>query len=103
MSFDLMERFAEVGSQQKEKDPIVIAKFFDPQGAGTWLATEYDATDRVFFGYATIFEGEWGYFSLDELEAYTGRFGVGIERDLHCGEVPMSKHSINALRALGRV
>ena len=45
--------------------------------------------DRIFFGYASIFgdwNDEWGYFSLDELESYRGRFGPGIERDLHFGE-----------------
>ncbi len=28
----LEKRFAEVGSQEEEKDPLVIAKFFNPQG-----------------------------------------------------------------------
>jgi hypothetical protein len=92
----LEERFAKVGRQEEVKDPIVIAKFFDPQGAATWFATEYDPIDRAFFGYATLFglgspEDEWGSFSLDELESIKGRFELGIERDLHCGEFPISK------------
>src|SRR5581483_3457110 len=36
----LERRFAAVGSQQDVADPLVIAKFFNPAGAGTWLATE---------------------------------------------------------------
>jgi len=90
----LEKRFAEVGSQENAKDPLIIAKFFNPAGAGTWYATEYDPQSRTFFGYASIFgdwNDEWGYFSLDELEAYQGRFGLGIERDLYFNEQPASQ------------
>ena len=82
-------RFAQVGSQENAKDPIIIAKFFNPTGAGTWYATEYDPKDRIFFGYVSIFgdwNDEWGYFSLHELENYRGRLGLGIERDLYFQE-----------------
>lgn len=91
---ELIERFKEVGSQEHTKDPIVIAKYFNPTGAGTWYATEYDPETRIFFGYVSIFgdmNDEWGTFSLDELESFKGRFGLGIERDLYCGEFPISK------------
>jgi hypothetical protein len=89
----LLKRFAEVGDQEDVRDPIVIAKFFNPTGAGTWYAVSYDPADRIFFGYVSIFgdhNDEWGYFSLDELEAFTGRFGLGIERDLYWTEKPAS-------------
>jgi len=36
--------------------------------------------------YSFLENDEWGYFSLDELASYRGRFGLGIERDLHFGE-----------------
>jgi hypothetical protein len=85
MNRELEQRFAEVGSQEKIEDPIVITKFFNPAGAGTWLATEYGPADRIFFGYASIcgdWNDEWGYFALEELEDYKGPLGIGIERDL---------------------
>ena len=94
MTKTLEKRFAEVGSQEYEKDPLIIAKFFNPCGAGTWFATEYEPQRRVFFGYVSIFgdhNDEWGYFSLDELESYEGPFGVGIERDLYFGEKHFSE------------
>ncbi len=100
MTKEMEKRFAEVGSQEHVKDPIVIAKFFNPTGAGTWLVTEYDPRSRVFFGYASIFgdwNDEWGYTSLDELESYKGPFGLGIERDLYWEEMPASK-AIAALK-----
>ena len=91
---EILKRFAKVGRQEHVKDPIVIAKFFNPQGAGTWLATEYDPVDKIFFGYASIFgdhNDEWGSFSLEEFENFKGRFGLGIERDLHFKETKSSE------------
>ena len=90
----LAKRFAQVGRQEDVTDPLVIAKFFNPTGVGTWYATEYDPVDRIFYGYASIFgdwNDEWGYFSLTELEAYQGKFGLGIERDLYFKEKPASQ------------
>lgn len=90
----LEKRFSEVGSQDNVKDPLVIVRFFNSAGAGTWYATEYDPESRVFFGYVSIFgdwNDEWGSFSLDELEAYKGNFGLGIERDLYFTERPFSQ------------
>lgn len=64
----------------------IVAKFFDPCSQWTWYATEYDPIERLFFGLVRGFEVEFGYFSLDELEAVKGRLGLGIERDLYFGE-----------------
>jgi len=86
---ELEARFKEVGSQEEVKDPLIIAKYFNPSGAGTWYATEYNPEDRLFFGYVSIFgdlNDEWGYFSLEELGSVRGSFGLGIERDLYFGE-----------------
>ena len=89
LTAELEKRFAKVGSQETKKDPVIVAKFFNPQGAGTWYATEYDPKTKTFFGYVSIFgdwNDEWGSFSLDELESYRGPLGLGIERDLYWTE-----------------
>ena len=86
---ELLNRFEKVGRQEEVSDPIVIAKFFNPAGAGTWYATEYDPELKEFFGYVSIFgdwNDEWGSFALSELESYRGKFGLGIERDRYFGE-----------------
>ena len=91
---ELLTRFAQVGRQDESADPIVIAKYFNPTGAGTWYATEYDPWSKVFYGYVSIFgdwNDEWGYFSLAELESYKGKFGLGIERELYFGERRISE------------
>ena len=97
---ELEKRFEDVGSQEDVKDPIVIAKFFNPTGAGTWFATEYDPNDKIFFGYVSIFgdhNDEWGSFSLAELEEHKGFGGLGIERDLYCTEQRISQFKIPSL------
>lgn len=88
---ELEKRFAAVGRQEHVKDPVIIAKFFNPVGSWTWYATEYDPTERTFFGLVDGFEREWGYFSLDELQSLRLPMGLGIERDIYWNEVPVSK------------
>jgi len=91
---DLLTRFQQVGRQEDNQDPLVIAKFFNPTGSGTWYATEYNPQDKTFFGYVSIFNDwndEWGYFSLIELESLKGPFSLGIERDIYFSPTPISK------------
>ena len=93
-------RFKKVGSQEGNKDPLVIAKFFNPVGRGYWFATEYDPENKIFYGYVSIFGDEcdeWGNFSLEELESLKLPMGMTIERDLYCGEKPMSEMCPKAL------
>ena len=70
--------------QEDEKDPLVVAKLFDPVGAGTWYLTEYDPEQKIAFGYVTGLQvDEFGYVSLIELESIQRPFGLTIERDLY--------------------
>jgi hypothetical protein len=67
----------------------VWVKFFSPYSGWTWYATEFDGVDR-FFGYVTGFANEWGYFSLQELEATTlGPDLPAIERDCSFTPAPL--------------
>ena len=68
----------------KGKEAIVYIKFFFPASPATWYATEYDKTERIFFGWAdmTGTDGEFGYFALEGLEEVVGRMGLKIERDM---------------------
>ena len=64
------------------ENAVIYVKFFNPCGAGTWYATEYDGED-TFFGLVEGHEKELGYFSLSELAKIRGPLGLPIERDLH--------------------
>jgi hypothetical protein len=80
---EIQQRFTQIGEQSQSANPIIVAKFFNPVGAQTWYASEYDPETKICFGYVTgMFENEWGYFSIDELESIKLRFGLGIERDV---------------------
>ena len=64
-------------------DKMIYTHYFHPYGKGDWWVAEYDPIERLCFGYASIQGGEWGYFSLDELESLKGFGGINmIERDL---------------------
>jgi Protein of unknown function (DUF2958) len=67
-------------SQEHDPDPMVWVKFFHPLSSWSWYFTEYDPTERLFFGWVHGDFPEWGYTSLDELEAID-IMGVGVERD----------------------
>ena len=86
MTKELLKQFKHIWRQEWEKDPIVVAKFFNPCGAGTWYAIDYEEKEGMFFGYVSIFWDhcdEWGCFSLKELESLKFPWGLGIERDIH--------------------
>ena len=79
---DKLEKRGRV-EEYKDNDPI-IAKFFNPTGAGTGYVMEGEKqsnNDWLFYGVAEIQDKEWGEFSLFELEDFRGVFGLGIERD----------------------
>ncbi len=52
----------------------IFARLFALGSAATWLLAEYDADQKVAFGYADLFGqgsaggAEWGYVSIEELE-----------------------------------
>ena len=90
MTTEILNRIPPLhGQEAKGDEAIIYVKFFNPAGAGTWYATEYDPEQRMFFGYVDLGMGpgcsELGYFSLDELEALRLPYGLTIERDLHFG------------------
>ena len=79
---ETLKNLPALGSTDGQGDQAVVqVKFFTPWDRWTWYATEYDPETRTFFGLVDGFEKEYGYFSLDELEAVKGPFGLKIERD----------------------
>ena len=84
---ELRKKFPKLGDtgNKKPEDIKVVAKFFWPWSNWAWYATEFDNKD-TFFGYVKGFEDELGYFSLSELQAIKGPFGLTTERDLYFGD-----------------
>jgi hypothetical protein len=96
----LKERMPALYSQEQERNPFVVVKYFDPVGSWTWYATEGSPVDEdgymdtnkekvdfLFFGLVVGFEPELGCFSLNELhtakEGLRGLRALPIERDIH--------------------
>jgi hypothetical protein len=81
-------------------DKPLLAKWFSPYNGWTWWAAEYDPETRVCFGFVQGFEGEWGTFSLDELEGLRGMGGrlPLVERDHY-----YEPTTLGQLRAAGLV
>lgn len=83
MTKAIEKKFKAQGRNEDIHTARVIAKFFTPDSNWTWYASEYDPETSVCFGFVQGFEGELGYFSLDELASAKGPMGLGIERDLY--------------------
>lgn len=66
-------------------EKTILCKFFNPCGAGTWHVIEGEARgdDFLFWGMVDLFEEEFGYFSLKELESLRLPYGFTVERDLY--------------------
>jgi len=115
LTAEILNKMPSLYSQEeKGLDAKVIVKFFDPQGGFTWYASEANAiTDQIdengnniekvlkdilpddnildirFYGLVDGLEKELGYFSFNELKAYNGRLGLGIERDMYFDNQPL--------------
>lgn len=88
---EIRERLPKLYATENDKDPVVQVKFFSPWMNWTWYAVEFDGKD-IFFGLVEGFATEWGYFSLSEIQAGRGPFGVPIvERDLYFRPAPISE------------
>jgi len=89
--------------RQRGFDHVPVVKFFNPFGAGVWLATELDEDGDIMFGLADIGCPELGSWSLSELESIRLPFGMAIERDLlFTGDFPISVWA-DAARAAGSI
>ena len=74
----------------RHDEVIAQAKFFTPGSSWSWYAIEFDEEDTLF-GLVVGFEIELGYWSLSELEAARGPWGLPIERDLWFEPTPLSQ------------
>lgn len=86
---ELFKQYPLYSQDGKGLNSVVLVKYFNPCGAGTWLITEAEEQengDWLLFGYCHIFCWEWGYVMLSELQDLKLPFGLKIERDLYIKE-----------------
>ena len=60
-------------------------KLFNPCGDATWLLSEYNPENEMFYGLCDLGMGspELGYVSLHELMSIKLPYGLSIERDMY--------------------
>jgi len=76
----LRKQLRPLQATEAEEDPLIICKFFYPDFSWTWYAIEFDG-ENIFYGFVDGDFPELGYFSLAELQANHGQWGLPIERD----------------------
>ena len=76
-------------SQENVKDPIVSIKLFIWNA--TWYITEYDKDSKTAFWLTTwLWEDEFGYTYIPELEEVKVNWIFEVERDLYFKPAPLS-------------
>jgi len=102
---EIVERLPAIGATDGDDEPLAQVKFFNPNGRGTWFASEAHAViedeevpltperlagadDVLFYGRVFLQADEYGYFRLSDLQSYSGPL-TGIERDIHFTPTPI--------------
>ena len=62
-------------------NPICQIKLFTPDSIWEWYIIEISIDMDICYGYTKGFEGELGYFSLNELDEIRGNLGLKVEID----------------------
>ncbi len=101
---ELRKKLPALYSQENNRDPLVVCKFFTPDAHWTWYAyegspvdaqgycdTDKEKVDFLFFGFVAGDFPELGHFSLSELQSVRGAFGLPVERDLYFTPTPLSE------------
>ena len=108
LTSEILKAFAKQGKtgNKSAKDIKVVMKLFNPSGAGTWYLYEKEDED-IYWGFVNLGDyqmSECGTVSMNELMAYRGMFGLGIERDMHFEPLSMSlKEVMDIVQSGGHV
>ena len=78
----LLENIPNLYETERSLNPICHIKLFTPTSIFTWYIIEISKDDLdTCYGYTKGFEGELGYFSLNELNEIRGILGLKVEID----------------------
>lgn len=101
----LIANFRETEANYGESDHWPVVRFFTPDAAATWLITEFNPEEQLFFGLCDFGLGfpELGDVALGDLLAVRGQLGLPVERDRHwTAKGPISAY-LNAAFAAGHI
>ena len=95
---EVLNAFAKQGycGDKQMKDIKIVLKLFNPTGAGTWYIYEKE-DDDIYWCFANLGDpemAELGTISMQELMAFRGKFGLGIERDMSFKPLSMTLEEV---------
>ena len=74
-----------------DMEQMVVAKFFNPIGNGTWYLMNLADDEDYAWGIVDMFAVEMGSFSMKELQSLELPLNMGIERDTSFKSVKASE------------
>ena len=81
----LTKKITEQAKEQYDKgsdmEQMVVAKYFNPIGNGTWYLMNLADDEDYAWGIVDLFAVEMGSFSMRELQSIQLPLNMGIERD----------------------
>tara|TARA_Y100000310_G_scaffold40958_1_gene38421 strand:- start:58 stop:363 length:306 start_codon:yes stop_codon:yes gene_type:complete len=81
----LTKKITEQAKEQYDKgsdmEQMVVAKYFNPIGNGTWYLMNLADDEDYAWGIVDLFAVEMGSFSMRELQGIQLPLNMGIERD----------------------
>lgn len=84
-----LQKYPLYSQDGKKGDSIVLVKYFNPAGVGTWYITGAQKQENgkyLFYGYCHLGDNvmaELGYVRQEDFENMKLPFGLTIERDLY--------------------
>ena len=77
---DIINKATKQYSRNSDMEQMVVAKFFNPAGRGTWYLMNME-DENYCWGICHIYEWEVGSFSIKQLESFPLPWGLKVERD----------------------
>ena len=77
----ITEKATKQYDEGSDMEQMVVAKFFNPIGNGTWYLMNLADDEDYAWGIVDMFAVEMGSFSMKELQGLELPLNMGIERD----------------------
>ena len=91
----LTKKITEQAKEQYDKgsdmEQMVVAKYFNPIGNGTWYLMNLADDEDYAWGIVDLFAVEVGSFSMRELQGIQLPLNMGIERDKYFEPMPANE------------
>ena len=88
---EITEKATKQYDEGSDMEQMVVAKFFNPIGNGTWYLMNLADDEDYAWGIVDMFAVEMGSFSMKELQSLELPLNMGIERDKYFEPIKASE------------